>query len=274
MSLGCLLAAPLLDAGVVSGKENFGNAHAAILGRPRVLRPARRLDGKIVVGQRVWIADDAGHQARDRIDQHHRGDLAAAQDIVADRYLARVERGPNAVVDPFVPSAHDDQPRLGGKALGEPLVQWLPPWLHQNYGARVMCSNRLDSLDRRLRLEHHPWPTAERHVVDLPVPVVRVLAQVVGVKLEEPTLDRTPDHSLPEYRAEHGREDRDDVESHLYLASSTATSQSATTTRPALTSTSTTASFVAGIRCSTTPSRLTHTSLAGRSRTSAIVPRG
>src|SRR5882672_9991376 len=275
MSLGCLLAAPLLDARVVAGKEYLGNGHPAVLGGPRVLRPARRLDGKVVLGQRVGIADHSGNQARDRIDQHHRGDLATAQDIVADRYLARVQGSPDPVVDALVPSAHDDQPRLCRQAFGQPLVERLAPRLHEHNGAGVLRPNRLDRLDRGLRLEDHSRPAAERHVIDLPVPVMRVLAQVVRVQLEEPALDGAADHTLLENRAEHGREDRDDVEPHLfYLASSTENSQSATTMRPALTSTSTTASLVAGMRCSTTPSRLTHTSLAGRSRTSAIVPRG
>src|SRR5712671_1194140 len=274
MSLGCLLAAPLLDARMVAGKEHFGNAHAAVLRRPGVLRPARRLDGKVVLRERVRIAHYAGHQARDRIDQYHRGDLAAAQDIVADRYFTRVQGRPDPVVYPFVSSTHDDQPGLSGQALGESLVKGLAPWLHQDHRPGVMCSNRLDRLDRRLRLEDHPWPTAERHVIDLPVPVVRMLAQVVRLQLDNPTLDRAPDYAVLKDGAEHGRKDRDNVESHAYLASSIATSQSATTTRPPSTSTSTTASLVAGMRCSTTPSRLTHTSLAGRSRTSAIVPRG
>src|SRR5712664_3232692 len=115
--------------------------------------------------------------------------------------------------------------------------------------------------------------SARRHVVDLPVTIVGVFAQVVRMKLDQTTIERTSDHPLLEHRGEHRREDGDDVESHyLSPASSTLTSQSATTTRPPSTSSSTTASFVAGMRCSTVPSRLTHTSFAGRSRTSAILP--
>src|SRR6202158_6356776 len=104
--------------------------------------------------------------------------------------------------------------------------------------------------------------------------VVGVFAQVVRVQLDQTSIQCAADHPLLEDRGEHRREDGHDVESHVYVsfASSTLTSQSATTTRPPSTSTSTTASLVAGIRCSTVPSRLTHTSLAGRSRTSAIRP--
>src|SRR4029077_10732163 len=87
-----------------------------------------------------------------------------------------------------------------------------------------------------------------------------------------PALDRAADDTLLEHRRKHAREDRHDVKAHLSHASSTWTSQSATTTRPAAMSTSTTASRVAGMRCSTTPSRLTHTPSAGLSSTSAIVP--
>src|SRR5205807_3709055 len=131
----------------------------------------------------------------------------------------------------------------------------------------------LHRLDHRLRLHDHPRSAPERHVVHLAVAVMRMLAEVVCLELDNSALDGATDHALLEDRAEHGREDGDDVESnHQSLASSDLSSQSCTTTRPAARSTSTTASLVAGIRCSMVPSRLTHTSLAGRSRTSAMTP--
>jgi hypothetical protein len=44
--------------------------------------------------------------------------------------------------------------------------------------------------------------------------VLRPLAEVVGVQLEKAALKPAPDHSPPEHRLEHVREDADDVEAH------------------------------------------------------------
>ena len=131
-----------------------------------------------------------------------------------------------------------------------------------------MRADRLHGLEHRLGLDDHAWAPTKGHVVDLPVPIVREVAEVVCMKLDYAALDATTDHPMLEHGAEHGWEDRDDVKSHAiaYRASSTSTSQSATTTRRASRFTSMTASRVAGMRCSTVPSRLTQTSLAGRAQ--------
>src|ERR1700674_10399 len=97
MSLVCLLAAPLPNAGVVAGEEHVGDAHAAVLGGPGVLRPAGWLGGKAVLRQRLGITHHAGYESRDGVDQDHGGGLTAAQHIVADRDLARTPRGDAAL---------------------------------------------------------------------------------------------------------------------------------------------------------------------------------
>src|SRR5207302_11360819 len=57
----------------------------------------------------------------------------------------------------------------------------------------------------------------ERHVVHLPVTVVREVAEVVRTQLHNPALDATTHHAMLENVSEHGGKDRDDVESHLCL---------------------------------------------------------
>src|SRR5581483_6446548 len=266
-----LLPAPAVDARVVAREKHLGHAHAAKLGRARVLRAARKLAAERVVLERRRVADDAGDEPADRVDQHHGRDLGAAQYVIADRDLAGAEAGAHAVVDALVAAAHDDQARLAGELGRQRLVEAPAPGLEQDHRPRVVEHHALDRLEYRLRLEDHPRAAAERHVVDLAVPVVREVAQVVRVQLDDPALDRAPDDAVLERRPEHPREDRDDVEPHT---SSTSSNQSATVTAPPETSTFTTASRVAGMRNSVASSRETHTSFAGRSRTSWMAPSG
>src|SRR4029077_13393125 len=209
----------------------------------------------------------------DHIDQHHGRDLAAAENIVADRNLAAGQRSADPIIDALVAAANDDDSRLGRKLFGHTLVERLTPRLHQDHPAWVLWPDRLHGLEHRLRLDHHARAATERHVVDLAVAIVSMVAQVMRVEFDQTALDGTPDHALVENRREHAREDGDDVKAHPFTyASSVWTSHSATTTRPPSMSTLTTASRVAGMRCSMAPSRLTQTSFEGRSRTSAHFP--
>src|SRR5579859_4127121 len=271
VALRRLLLAPLADSRVVARQQDIWNSHAAKLGGPRELRAARQLPPERVVLERVRIADHAGHQPRHRVDQHHRWNLRSAEHVVADRDLPCGQAGAHAVVDALVAPTNDDESWFQRQLGGQALVEAFAPWLHENDRARVVEHHALHRFEDRLGLQHHAGPAAEGNVVDLPVPVVRELAQVVGVQLEHAVRDRPTDHALVEAGPEHAGEDGHDVE--LHRASSTVSSQSATTIRPASRSTVTTASFVAGIRCSSAPSRLTHTSLAGFSSTSSIRPR-
>src|SRR4029077_17043942 len=275
-SLGGLLATPLPDPRVVAREEHVRDFHASVLGRPRELRPACRFVravGEAVLGEGARVADDSRNEPRHRVDENHRGDLTAAQHIIADRNLSRAQRGANAVVDALVTTADDDQTRLLRQLGREPLVEPFAPGLGDEHGAWILTADGLHGFDHGFGFHHHPRAAAEWNVVDLTVPVVREVTQVVGVQSDHASLQRPPDHTLPEGRIEHGREDGDDVESHrTSCASSTLRSQSATTTWPAGRSTLTMASLVAGMRCSIAPSRLTHTSLAGRSKPSAITP--
>ena len=113
------------------------------------------------------------------------------------------------------------KPRLARELGRQTLVERLTPRLHEHDRPRVVGPDRLHRFEHGLGLDHHARAAAERHVVDLPVAVVRVVAKVVGMELDEPALDRAADDTLLEYRREHARKDRHDVKSHLSHASST-----------------------------------------------------
>jgi hypothetical protein len=72
----------------------------------------------------------------------------------------------------------------------------------------------LNRSKERLWLQDHPGPAAKRHVVDNPVPVGRVIAQVVHAHIEASPCDRPPDDSFRERPLDHPGEDCHDVDLH------------------------------------------------------------
>ena len=100
---------------MVSGEENIGNFPAAELGWPGVLRRFEQTLGEAVIDRRLLVAQDAGKQPDDRVNENNRGDRAIRQDVIADRNLHIDQMLDDAVVDPFVMTANDDEMFFGGK---------------------------------------------------------------------------------------------------------------------------------------------------------------
>src|SRR6266571_6675072 len=138
MSLSRLLAAPFFNPGMVARKEHVGYAEPAVLGRSGELRPAGCARGKAVLRQRARIADHARHQPRHRVDQYHRGDLATAENVIADRDLAARQGGAHTIVDALVPAADHDQFWLCRKLFGKSLVETFFLRLYQHHRSRVL----------------------------------------------------------------------------------------------------------------------------------------
>ena len=72
----------------------------------------------------LGVADDAGELARDGIEQRHRGDLAPAQDVGADRDAVG-DDVEDALVDALVAAAEKRQ-ILAGKFERQGVVSWTP----------------------------------------------------------------------------------------------------------------------------------------------------
>src|SRR3954447_11808237 len=101
-----LLAPPILDAPVVAGEQDVGHAPAAELGRPRVVRilePAVELGGEALDLTRLVRAERARQAARDRVHEHHRRQLAAGEDVRANRDRIRRKVRHDALVEPLEP---------------------------------------------------------------------------------------------------------------------------------------------------------------------------
>ena len=111
-----LLLPPAGHRLVVAADQHVGHGHAAEDPRPgvlRVLQPARVAVG--LLPHAVRVPQDAGHVADDRIDKDHGGHFAAVAHVVADRDLTGPQPQPDALVEPLVAPAEQDQPAVAGQ---------------------------------------------------------------------------------------------------------------------------------------------------------------
>ena len=119
----CLRATPFRDLGVVAAEEDVGDAPAAELDGAGVLGELEEAGGVAVVGGALVVAEDAGEEAGDGIDDDGGGEGAVGEDVVADGKLAVDEVVDDALIDAFVMAAEEDEVghahELLGDALGE-----------------------------------------------------------------------------------------------------------------------------------------------------------
>src|ERR1700682_554864 len=175
--LGGLGTAPALDLGVMAGEQHLRNLVTLEDGGPREVRVLEQLLGKRLVFWRLLRTQDSGDEPTHRVDQHHGRELAAGEHVITDRDLAVDQVGAHALVDALV--AATDQVEVGAarqlayQSLGKPLTLWA----QQDH--RACAGARPDGFEDGLWLEHHPRATPVGNVVDLAVPVVGVIAEVV-----------------------------------------------------------------------------------------------
>ena len=187
----------------------------------RVLRVLQKAGGERIVLGRLYGPDDALDQAGDRLDQHHRGQLAASEDVVADADLVRGEMPPHPLVEPLVASADEQEVVVARQLLDDRLGQ--PPALgrHENDGSAVVQigggADGLDGLEQRFRLHEHPRSATEGVVVYRPVTVVGMVSDVDEAYADGAAPPRPCGYTVVERAGEHLWKEGQDVETHLCL---------------------------------------------------------
>src|SRR5581483_11723878 len=171
------LAAPALDPLVMTGEQNLGDLPAPVGGGTRVVRVLgvafERLAEGLLRG-RALVAEGTRQLARDRVADHHRGRLAAAQHVAADRHRVAREVLDDALVEALVAPAEQRQARLGGQLVDERLVQQAPSRRERDHPAARTQLGRVDAVAgaqrgvEHIHPQHHPCAAAEGRVVDLP----------------------------------------------------------------------------------------------------------
>ena len=191
---------------------------------------------RFVVGGRR-LAEHAGHEARDRIDDHERAELAAGQHVVADRQLLVDRDLEHALVDALVAPAHEHEVRQRGERSHARLGQRRPRGDEQDAMRGRRARGLVDRREQRLGLHHHARPAAVRSVVDGAVAIGREVARVDGVDGDHAGLARAADDAGGQRRLDQLGEDRDDRELHRRIRSSGRPSGGSTVTTPPATST-------------------------------------
>jgi hypothetical protein len=166
------------------------------------------LPGGVLVAQRVR------QQSDHRVDQEHRGDLAARDHEIAHADLLRLENLDRPLIDPLVVAGDQQEPRQRRKLVDPCLVQ-RPPLRRQEDAVRRGGVERLDGLDgvdERLAHHDHAGTAAERSIIHLAVLVVGVCPDVVQIAAHEARLDRAAHDARADDALEHGREQRKDVD--------------------------------------------------------------
>ena len=82
-------ASPCGDPAVVPREENLGDPPAFPFGRARVLRELQQPAGEGFLHRRAGVPEDAAYKPNRRVDQGHRGDLAAGQHEIPEARLPR-----------------------------------------------------------------------------------------------------------------------------------------------------------------------------------------
>src|SRR5690606_21892483 len=142
----------------------------------------------------------------------HGGEVAAGEDKVAYGKFV-MDESADALVDPLVARAEDQQVRVSGQLTGGLLVEATSGGAHQ-HDARLGLAQALDGFEHRFALEDHAGSASEGPVIDGAMAVVGPVAQVVDVQLKDPATTCAFDDAFVERTAKHPGEKREHVDSH------------------------------------------------------------
>ena len=155
------------------------------------------------------MAQHAGYQPCRCVDQHHRGQLAAAQHIVANRPLFIDVTLHHTLVDTFVAPGNHHQRACRGERLHALLIQPTPlgrqvdhRW-RQAGGLLGTLARIKDSRSERIYLHQHTGAAAIGAIVHAAVAVGGIITRIPELKGNALLLYRSTDHTLQGYRIEH-----------------------------------------------------------------------
>jgi hypothetical protein len=171
------------------------------------------------------VAEDAGEEAGDGVDEDGGGEFAAGEDVVADAELFVAEVLGDALVDALVAAADEDDAVAGGEAAGVGLGELAALGREQDdaggggAGGSGGDGEGFEALEDGLGLEDHAFAAAEGAVVDGAVTVVGEAAEVVDIDLGDAGAEGARDDAVAQDAgagggAEEFGEDGEEVEEH------------------------------------------------------------
>lgn len=152
----------------------------------------------------------------DRIDEHHRGEFAAGEDVVADRYFAVDAVFDEALVNAFVAATHEHKTGVAGKFAHDTVGQAfaLRSEIDNVPGFAIEGLDVLEGAVEHINAHDHALSATERVVVYGSMAVGRVVADVVDSEVEQAGVARPLDDGDIERTPERLREDGQDIDTH------------------------------------------------------------
>ena len=243
--LQALSPSPAADGVVIATTERMGNGGAAKGLRPGVVRVVEQtaaamggagnavelasimaLGGtEAFVAGRVWISENAWQQTDDGIDDDGGAELSAREDVVADRDLVIAEQIADALVDPLIAAADEDDAIEGREVVRHRLGERSAPGGEQeNLFAMAMAlfgkTKRLYGAEDGFGLEHHAFAAAVGPIVDRAVAIFGEATQIEAFDGNQTPLDGSTKDAEAERAREEVGKDRDQVEAHGRLQDS------------------------------------------------------
>ena len=196
-------------------KEHIGHFPALVVCRSRIDGSREQIVLERVAERALFVTDHAWNDAHNCVGHAGRGQLSAREHEVADRNLLGDEMFANAVVDPFVVTAENDEVAFHRKGIGHRLVELFSVGRGENHFVVVTFGFECrDTVINGLALHHHTCESAIRVVVYPTMLVVGVVAQVVHMNFYQAFfLGASQDGGVQE-AVEHFGNDGDDVDAH------------------------------------------------------------
>jgi len=163
------------------------------------------------------VAEDAGEQAGDAIQDQGRCELASAEDKIADRKLFVGQVLGHALVYAFVAATNQEKFIVATQAPSRFLRKALALGREQDDALvwLALGPDAFHGVEDGRWFEQHALAAAERAIVDGTMTVMRPGAEVVDVDLEQAEFGGLGDDAILEGALEEVGEDGEDAEGHL-----------------------------------------------------------
>src|ERR1700730_5594545 len=215
---------PAADVGVVTGQQHRRHVPAFKHIRPRVVRPVEQAVRKRILIARALIAQRAGQQPRQRVDDHERRQLPTREHVVAHRQLAINAELDHALVHTLVPSGQQQHTRQRRQLARLRLAKGstLRRQVHPRAPRRQPRVRRANRRQQRLGFHHHARSAPVGTIIDGAMRVGRVQARIFGPHAHQPASDGAPHNAKLEGSRDHARKQRDNLDLHGAFYSSSA----------------------------------------------------
>ena len=198
----------------MAGEQHIRHAHPLIDRRTGILRVFQQCIGEALLLRGLVAAQHAGDMARQAVDHHHRGQLAAGEHIIPDGNLLVDQRVNGPLIHALIMPAEKDEVFLLRQLFGALLGQHGPSGREQDAPGRKILHRRAHAVENRLRGHDHARAAAVRIVVTAVMLVERIIPDVDRFYGQNAVVNGAAGDAGAEHRHKHLRKQRQDLNPH------------------------------------------------------------